>query len=47
MKIYIIEKLVNELHACIEIQPNVIHPPNVKDYFFVTVNGTIEKKKSI
>ena len=39
------EKLINELHAWIENNPNIIHPPNIKDSLFVKINGTMANKK--
>ena len=41
------EKLVNELYAWIKNHPHVINYPNVKDSFFVKINGTILMKENI
>ena len=38
------EKLVNELHSCIENIPRAINYPNVKDSLFVKINGTLVNK---
>ena len=40
------EKLLNELHTCIENQPHVIHPPNLSESLLVRVNGTLVKKQN-
>ena len=39
------EKLINELYACIENHPHVIHSPNIKDSMFVKIHGTLVKKQ--
>ena len=40
------EKLVNELHYCIEKYPFAILSPNVSDSVFVKINGSLVKKQS-
>ena len=41
------EKDINNLHACIENKPHLIHSPNAKDSVFVKINGTMINKQSI
>ena len=39
------EKLINKLHASIDIHPYIIHSHNVKDSLFVKNNGNLVKKQ--
>ena len=40
------EKTMNELHAWIKNHPNIIYPPNIKDWLFVKINVTIVNKQN-
>ena len=39
------EKLVYELHDCIENNPHPIHYPNLSDSLFVKINGILVNKQ--